>query len=205
MEIAIIGIGNVGGTLASKWSQKGHHINLGVKNSSNPKVQKLLENANTSAHTVEKAVENSEVIVLATPAMAAIEVAQSLGDTSNKVIIDAMNIVMGKGPKGYDNTSDAVLDNTASKNLAKCFNTTGYNNMADPKYGDFHIDNFVCGDSEKAKSIAVSLSKDMGFSDCYDVGGNDKFHLMEQFAWFWINLAMPQGYGREMGFKLLKR
>jgi hypothetical protein len=29
--------------------------------------------------------------------------------------------------------------------------------------------------------------------------------LMEQFAWFWINLAMFQGQGREIGFKLLKR
>jgi hypothetical protein len=37
------------------------------------------------------------------------------------------------------------------------------------------------------------------------VGGNDKFFLMEQFAFFWINLAMMQGQGREIGFALLKR
>ncbi len=46
---------------------------------------------------------------------------------------------------------------------------------------------------------------DAGFANCYNVGGNDKFELMEKFAFFWINLAMFQGQGREIGFKLLKR
>ena len=51
----------------------------------------------------------------------------------------------------------------------------------------------------------MKLSIDAGFGNCYHIGGNDKFPLMEQFAWFWINLAMFQGQGREIGFKLLKR
>jgi hypothetical protein len=52
---------------------------------------------------------------------------------------------------------------------------------------------------------AIQLAKDAGFADCYNIGGNDKLEMMEQFAWFWINLAMFQGHGREIGFKLLKR
>jgi hypothetical protein len=43
------------------------------------------------------------------------------------------------------------------------------------------------------------------FWACYDIGGNDCFQLMEQFTFFWINLAMFRGQGREIGFKLLKR
>lgn len=31
MKIAIIGTGNVGGALATKWANAGHHIFLGVK------------------------------------------------------------------------------------------------------------------------------------------------------------------------------
>ena len=53
--------------------------------------------------------------------------------------------------------------------------------------------------------MAIQLAKDAGFAACYDIGGNDKFGLIEQFAFFWINLAMMQGQGREIGFKLLKR
>jgi predicted dinucleotide-binding enzyme len=89
--------------------------------------------------------------------------------------------------------------------VVKCFNTTGFNNMANPVYGDRKLDMFVAGDSAKAKAAATQLALDAGFGQCYDVGGNDKFFLMEQFAFFWINLAMMQGQGREIGFALLKR
>lgn len=63
----------------------------------------------------------------------------------------------------------------------------------------------VAGDSAKGKEIACKLVFDPGFAECYDVRGNDKFELMEQFAFFWINLAIMQGFGRDIGFKLLQR
>jgi predicted dinucleotide-binding enzyme len=87
----------------------------------------------------------------------------------------------------------------------KCFNTTGFNNMLNPVYGDQSLDLFMAGDSLRGKTMARQLALDAGFGECYDIGGNDKFTLMEQFAFFWINLAMFQGQGREIGFKLLKR
>jgi predicted dinucleotide-binding enzyme len=205
MKIAIIGTGNVGGALATKWSSKGHSILLGVRNTAEFKGKELLKNQNTTVHTIEEAVQQSEVILLATPAPMAVEVAKSLGDTTGKVIIDAANIVMGRGPQGYNNVADAILANTATRDVVKCFNTTGFNNMANTNYGDTALDMFVAGDSQKGKSIANQLALDAGFAACYDVGGNDKFQLMEQFAFFWINLAMFQGQGREIGFKLMKR
>jgi predicted dinucleotide-binding enzyme len=205
MEIAIIGTGNVGGALATKWALAGHSIHLGVKDINNFKGKELLKNPNTSVHAVEEAVHLSEIILIAVPAPAAVDVAKSLGDTSGKIIIDSMNIIMGRGPAGFTNTSDAILANTNTRDVVKCFNTTGFNNMINPKYDDTLIDLFVAGDSEKGKAIAIKLSIDAGFGNCYPVGGNDKFPLMEQFAWFWINLAMFQGQGREIGFKLLKR
>jgi len=77
--------------------------------------------------------------------------------------------------------------------------------MQNPHYDKVSIDLFVAGDSEKGKLVASKLAMDAGFAACYSIGGNDKFELMEQFAWFWINLAMFQGQGREIAFKLLKR
>lgn len=205
MKIAIIGTGNVGGALATKWAQCGHQILLGVKDIDNFKGKELLNNPNTTVYPIATAVQQAEVILLATPATAVVEVCQSLGDTAGKVIIDAMNIIMGRGPVGFSNTSDAILANTATLDVVKSFNTTGFNNMVNTEYQGQAIDMFVAGSSEKGKQAAIQLAKDAGFADCYDVGGNDKFQLMEQFAWFWINLAMFQGQGREMAFKLLKR
>ena len=205
MNIAIIGTGNVGGTLATKWAKTGHRIYLGVKDPSNFKGKELLSNPNTSVHSIKEAVSAAEVILVAVPATAAVEVAQALGDTEGKVIIDTMNVVMGRGPQGFTNTADAILMHTATRDVVKCFNTTGFNNMANPNYGDLTLDMFTAGDSKIGKTIAIQLAKDAGFAACYDIGGNDKFGLMEQFAFFWINLAMMQGQGRDIGFKLLKR
>jgi len=56
-----------------------------------------------------------------------------------------MNIVMGKGPEGFTNTTDAILTNTASRDVVKCFNTTGFENMANPVHNGDGIDMFVAG------------------------------------------------------------
>lgn len=205
MKIAIIGTGNVGGALATHWAARGHEINLGVRDTENFKGKELLKQANIRALAVKEAVQVSDVILIAAPAMHAMEVVQSLGDTTGKVIIDAMNIVMGRGPAGYTNTASAILDHTQTRDVVKCFNTTGFNNMVNPVYGTTALDLFVAGDSVKGRETAIQLALDAGFENCYNVGGNDKFELMEQFAWFWINLAMFQGAGRDIGFKLLKR
>ena len=205
MKIAVIGSGNVGGTLALQWAKAGHEISLGVRDINSFKGSNLLSYENIHAMSIKEAVAHSEVILIATPAMFAVESAKSLGDTRGKVIIDSMNIVMGRGPEGYKNTSDAILDNTESTDVVKCFNSTGFNNMENPVYGNVSLDMFTAGSSEKGKKIASQLSLDAGFAACYDVGGNDKFELLEQFAFFWINLAMIQGQGRNMGFKLVKR
>lgn len=206
MKIAIIGSGNVGSALAQKFIVAGHTVLIGAKFPLSEKSIKLATQIGEDRFAnVESAVKQCEVIVLATPAMMASEVAQSLGDTTGKVIIDTMNVVMGRGPEGFTNTSDAILAHTQTRDVVKCFNTTGFNNMQNTDYNGTPIDAFVAGDSEKGKAIAIQLAKDAGFAECYNVGGNDKFALMEQFAFFWINLAMFQGQGREIGFKLMKR
>ena len=164
MKIAIIGTGNVGGALATKWAHKGHRILLGVNDIHHFKGKDLLQNPNTSVHTIETAVQAAEVILIATPATATIEVAQSLGDTTGKIIIDAMNIIMGRGPQGFTNTAEAILANTATRDVVKCFNTTGFNNMQNTQYAEVTIDAFMAGDSIAAKAIVRQLALDAGFA-----------------------------------------
>ena len=42
MRIAILGSGNVGGTLGRGWAKKGHEVTFGVRDASDPKLAKLL-------------------------------------------------------------------------------------------------------------------------------------------------------------------
>jgi predicted dinucleotide-binding enzyme len=205
MKIAVIGSGNVGGTLARKWSEKGHEVCIGARDPENSKGRELRGLSNLRFCTIQDAVRNSGVILIAVPALSAVDAVRSLGDTSGKIIIDSMNIVGGTGPAGFTNVSDAILANTISRDVVKCFNTTGYNNMEDPVYPGAVLDMFMAGDSKRGKQVAHQLAIDAGFAECFDAGGNDKFFLLEQLANFWINMAMSRGFGREIGIKILKR
>ncbi|MBL8020722.1 MAG: NAD(P)-binding domain-containing protein [Leptospirales bacterium] len=205
MKIAVIGTGNVGSALAEKWADAGHEIFLGVRDTANFKGKELLKLKGVTALETKAAVAAAEVILIAAPAPVAAEVAASLGDTTGKVIIDAMNVVAGRGPAGFKSTAPAILAHTQARDVVKAFNTTGFNNIKAPNYAGTAIDAFVAGSSARGKEIAKRLALDAGFAACYDVGGDDKFELMEQFAFFWINLAMMQGLGRDIAFKLLKR
>lgn len=111
MNIAIIETGNVGDTLAAKWANAGHSIRLGVKDKANFKGKHLAEINGISVHSITEAVELSEIILVSTPATAAAEFARSLGNTEGKILIDTMNIEMGRGPEGFSNTADAILAN----------------------------------------------------------------------------------------------
>jgi len=204
MNIAIIGSGNVGGALARRFAAAGHTILLGVRDTVAFKGKDLLSVNNITAHTITDAVKKANVIIIATPAQYAAEVAASLGDVSGKVIIDTMNAVFVK-PAGFTNTADAILAHCNTTDVVKCFNTTGFENMMNPDYKGTALDMFMAGNSKKGKAIARQLALDAGFADCIDFGGNDKFNLMEQFALCWINLAIMQKMGRNIAFKLLHR
>ena len=56
-----------------------------------------------------------------------------------------------------------------------------------------------------AKALAHQLALDAGFATCIDFGKGDKVELLEKFALSWINLAILQGHGRNIAFKLLRR
>lgn len=203
MKITIIGTGNVGGALATNWSKKGHTISLGVQDVNNFKGQELLKNENTNVYSIPDAVTKSEVILIATPPTAIFQILEQMGNVSGKIIIDATNAIM-KSPEPYITVYHALADKTNAE-IVKCFNTTGFENMLNPVYNGEAIDMFMAGDSEKAKSVAKQLAIDCGFGSCIDFGKSDKVELLEKFALSWINLALMQGQGRNLAFRVVCR
>jgi 8-hydroxy-5-deazaflavin:NADPH oxidoreductase len=203
MNIAIIGSGSVGGTLAKKFSQVGHRIFLGVRNPDDEKVKEILSE-NITASSISEAASSAEVVIIAVKSVAAKEVGEQLGDMSSKIIIDVCN-TLAADVSPYQTTAEGFLNWTNCTDVVKCFNTTGANNMADPTYNGVKIDLFIAGDSKAGKELSTKLAKEIGFGEIYDMGGNDKFKLQEQLAVIWINLAMNQGYGRNIAFKVLKK
>ena len=203
MNLAIIGTGNVGGALATQWAKAGHQVNLGVNDLQNFKGADLLKNKNTEVFSVAEAVSKSDVVLIATPPTAIFSIIEQAGNVTGKIIIDASNSVRS-GPDPYPTAYHALADKTNAE-IVKCFNTTGYENMLNPNYNGTAIDMFIAGDSEKAKAVAKQLALDAGFGDCIDFGKADKVELLEKFALSWINLAIMQGHGRNLAFKILRR
>lgn len=204
MNIAIIGSGNVGGALAKQWIKAGHTVLIGAKFPLSEKNIKLTTQiAEDRFASVAAAVKQCEVILIATPPTAIFDIIDEMGDVSNKIIIDATNSVM-KNPEPYKTVYHCLEDKTNAE-VVKCFNSTGFENMLNPVYNGQGIDMFMAGDSEKAKSVAKQLALDCGFGSCIDFGKSDKVELLEKFALSWINLAIMQGHGRDMAFKVVRR
>lgn len=93
MKIAIIGHGNVGGALAKAWAKAGHQIIIGARNVNDDKVQQLAKLENFSATDIPSAAQAADVILVATPAHIAVDLANQFGKLPGKVIIDATNAV----------------------------------------------------------------------------------------------------------------
>jgi 8-hydroxy-5-deazaflavin:NADPH oxidoreductase len=210
MKIGIIGSGNVGGTLGSRWAKNGHTVVFSSRNPGSAEMKRLIEGAGASARaaSVNEAVVASEVILLATPWPATRDAVQRAGDLSGKILIDATNPLLQdlSGLEVGTSTSggEQVAGWAAGARVVKAFNTAGFNIMANPRFGGGSALLFYCGDDDAAKHHVAGLGSELGF-DMQDAGPLRQARLLEPFALLWISLAFSPGHGREFAFQVMKR
>jgi hypothetical protein len=209
MKIAIIGTGNVGQALGIGWAQKGHSLLFGSRHPEEEKVQQLLAAAGANARAMlpAAAVAEAEIVVLAIPGTAVRNTISTLGDLSGKIIVDATNPIAPGLQLAVGHTSSGAEQIAAlapGAQVVKAFNTTGAENMANPLYHGEPITMFICGNEAAAKTAVTHLAQDLGF-EVADVGDLSKARLLEPMALVWITLAIQQGMGRHIAFKLVHR
>ena len=210
MKILIVGAGNVGGTLGRRWAQMGHTVIFGTRDPAAAKIQELVQasGSNSSATAdLPTAAKAAELILVATPWNATEATLTTLGDLTGKIVVDATNPI-GPGFRletpAAGSGAAAVQSWASGAQVVKAFNTTGFNNMAEPHYTGESTTMFICGDDAAAKQIVRQLTEELGF-DVADVGGLNTAHYLEALAMVWINLAMVQGMGRDIALKLVRR
>lgn len=208
MRIAVIGIGMVGGTLGRRWAREGHEVMFGVREPSSEKVGHLLADSGEKARagTVAEAVAFGDVVVLATPWRGTQDALRSAGDLSGKVLLDCTNPLKAdmSDLEAEPSAAEQVAAWAPGAKVAKVFNTTGFKNMDNPRYGDDRVTMFYCGDDAEAKKVAARLAEDLGF-DAVDAGPLSEARSLEYLALLWIHLAYAQKMGPGIAFKLLRR
>ncbi len=201
MTITIIGAGNIGGTLAEKWKAAGHDILIGARNPGDEDTLKWAQGIGTRVMGIPDAVKAGDAVLIATPGKVVADLAASLGDLLNgKLVMDATNMA---GPLGTAAGFEALRK--AGADAVKVFNCTGWENLADVRYGDQVADMFMACGSDRAKAAVRELVKAVGFGDAIDLGGDDKVPILEGFALVWIDLAIFRKMGRGIAFKLMRR
>lgn len=209
MKIAIIGTGNVGSALGKGWASQGHEVVFGTRQPEREKVQNLLAEVGegVTAVSIPTAIEQSDIIVIATPWNAASDVAHAVSDWQGKIVIDATNPIAPGLQLAVGHTTSAAEQLATflpGASVVKAFNSTGAENMADPRYGGEPTTMFICGDDADAKATVTELAEALGF-DVADVGNLEAARFIEPLAMVWINLAIKQGLGRNIAFKLVRR
>ena len=210
MKIAILGAGNVGGTLGARWAKNGHMVTFGVRNPTDKKMKNLLEAAGPTARgtVLSDAVKDAEVVVLATPWPATQEAIKAAGNLAGKIVVDCTN------PLKPD-LSDLEIGHTTSAGeqvagwakgarVVKAFNTTGAGNMANPRYGADRSAMFVCGDDAPSKAVVSKLAEELGF-EVVDSGPLTMARHLEPLAMVWLHMAVFGGFGSNFAFKIMRR
>jgi predicted dinucleotide-binding enzyme len=216
MNIGIIGSGNVGGTLGTRWAKGGHQVIFGSRDPGAGDMKELLARAGSNARgaKLQDLAKSGDVLLLAMPWPVTKEVAQGLGDLTGKVLIDATNL---RCCPIFRHSLSAPPLQPASRwpvgcegaKVVKAFNTVGSNIMENPvfetnKTGQEKLVLFFCGDDAGAKGKVKQLAGELGFEGV-DAGPLTQARLLEPFALLWISLAFKAGLGREFAFKLLRR
>jgi hypothetical protein len=213
MKLAIIGAGDVGGTLGGAWAHKaGHEVFFGVTHPRSDKTQGLLRQIGGTARagTAAEAAACGDVIVLATPWPATEAAIRSMGGLKGRIVLDCTNpLAMGPDGLGLEighgiSGGEKVQGWAAGASVFKTLNTTGYGNMAEPAFDGVKSVMFVAGDDEAAKPKVLGLIGELGF-EAVDAGPLRIARLLEPHAMLWIHLALNRGFGRDWAFALLRR
>jgi NADPH-dependent F420 reductase len=217
MKIAIIGAGNVGGSLGKAWAKAGHYIIFGVRNPGKGKTQPPIADIGAGASTVmtvPDAARAADIVVLATPWPAVPDALQAMGDVRGKVLIDCTNPLSLNGDGSLSlslgsTTSGAeeVEKLAAGAHVVKAFNTYGGENFADSSYPNaagLKPAMFICGDHDAAKETVAKLATDIGFEPV-DTGGLGMARSLEPLALLWIRLSIRDGRNANFTWARLKR
>ena len=202
MQIAVLGAGHIGGTLADKWAQAGHSIHFGLRDPQKAELQALVKSlgGKASAASIAGAISAAEVVLFAIPGGAMEETVRAHAQAlQTKIIVDAANNMRGASL----NSMAVFAEQTPRASVYRAFNIYGWENFRDAEYGGERADLFYCGTDGAARPQVEQLIAEVGMNPVY-VGGVDQAGAVDGLLKLWIALVQSQQMGRHFAFKIVK-
>jgi predicted dinucleotide-binding enzyme len=198
MNIAFIGIGNVGFALANNLQKKGHKIVIATNNPNSASVQKALEaNVHFRVALLQEAINNAKVVFLATPFSANESVLSEL-DFQGKILVDCTNPVgvgISHGLNSEISGAEKVQEWASSAKVIKAFTIYGFENFQNADFPNYNVKPvmLVAGNHSEAKEQFELLVKDLGF-DMLDTGKLDQSLHLEHMTLLWVKMVRRDGH-----------
>jgi len=205
MDIAIIGVGNVGKALAGTCVRAGHSVVLSATNPDDARAVAQRVGGRASESNAA-AIESAEAALLAVPYAAVSGILQDVGGViEGKIVIDVTNRMNPQDPGAIvDGTSnaEAIQALVPHAHVVKAFNTVLAARQADPVVDGIQLDGFVAGDGAAAKAAVIDLVRSLGFRPI-DVGPLSMARALEALAWLNIWLNIKNDWVWQDGWKLV--
>ena len=203
LVVAVLGAGNIGGTLGKKWNAAGQKVRFGVNDPTGKHAQALRAELGDLAviGTIEDALQgNPDVVLIALPGGAVESTAQLYANQLNgRIIIDAANRM---GQDAMNNLT-SFQQYAPQAHIYRAFNSLGWENFAEPTFDGVQADLFYCGPDGATRTKVEQLIADVGLRPMY-LGGSEQMALLDSIASLWFTLALGQKKGRHLAFKVLE-
>jgi len=216
MEIAVLGTGIVGRTLAGRLHELGHHVVLGTRDPAstrartdadrmgNPPVSAwLAEHPDVELVTFADAATGADLVVVATNGQGTLAAVEAAGAdaVAGKVVVDVSNPLdfsQGFPPTLFVKDTDSLAEQLqrafSGARVVKTLNTMTAHVMVHPDEvggGDHSV--FVSGDDAAAKQTVTELLRSMGHTDVIDLGDLSTARGAEMYLPLWLRLMGSLG------------
>jgi 8-hydroxy-5-deazaflavin:NADPH oxidoreductase len=206
VDIAIIGAGNVGASLATSFSRAGHRVIIASRDAEDAGAVASATGSRVATSNAEAAT-SAEIVVLAIPFASAADVAAEIADAVvGKPVIDVTNrMSFGAAGPEIDTTSSNAEELAAllpGAHIVKAFNTLFASRQSDPIAEGVQLDGFVAGDDETAKIKVLDLVHSMGLT-AVDAGPLARARQLEGLAFLNISMNIVNNGTWRSGWKLV--
>ena len=202
LTVAVLGAGNIGGTLGKKWLAAGHRVRFGAHDPTGKRAEALRTELGDQAAigTIGEALQgNPDVVLIALPGSVVEPLVQEYAaELNGHIIIDAANRM---GEDSLHNLAP-FQQHAPQAQLYRAFNSLGWENFAEPIFDGIQADLFYCGPEGDARTTVEQLISAVGLRPVY-LGGNEQMGLLDSIAALWFALAFGQKKGRHLAFKVL--